>query len=195
MIDFFLTLGFYFHPFWRCCMDLKMQQFGVRFAEWLNWVFLISRLCLLIATSPKLKNQSDPSSLWGGRLARTQTIGRCRWGDYWWWVRNVDWRASLIPGAGFKVLEVLAQRGHDHAGIHRMSWTITIIGLSLFLSSIDSPRIPSVCFHEQRICFPVCRLIPSHFLAAAGVQFSRRGRAGASSPAFCLCGQRRLCGS
>lgn len=133
MIDFFPTLGFYFHPFWRCCMDLKMQQFGVRFAEWLNWVFLISRLCLLIATSPKLKKkQSDPNSLWGGRLARTQTTGRCRWGDYWWWVRNVDWRVSLIPGAGFKVL---AQRGHDHAGIHRMSLTITIIGLSLFLSS------------------------------------------------------------
>lgn len=104
-------LDFYFHPFWRCCMDLKMQQFGLTVAGWLNWMFLISRLCLLIVTSPKFKNQSEPSSLWGGRLARTQTIGRCRWGDYWWWVWNVDWRVCLIPGAGFKVLEVLAQGG------------------------------------------------------------------------------------
>lgn len=55
----------------------------------------------------------------------------------------------------FQVLALRGVRsvgtGGGHPGIHRMS--LAIIALSLILSSSDSPHIPSVCFHEQRICF------------------------------------------
>lgn len=137
LIDFFfLPLGFYFHPFWWC---FQMQLFGLR-----------SRFRIF-------RNQSEPSSLWGGKPARTQT--RCRWGDCWWWVWNIDWQVHLFTGAGFAGVRSIGMGGGGHAGIHRMS--LAIIALSLVLSSSDSPHIPSVCFHEQRICFSC---LPHHSL-------------------------------